>query len=313
MSKFNAIPVVFALLIPGIVSAQAPPPNSPGDIVISRCLVSLIDEVNVPAQETGVLRKIPVELGNYVAQGGLLAQVDDSVPKKQHEIAQRKFDKATEQATNDVDIKYAAKAAEVSQAEHELMVEANKSARGTIAPITIRKAKLQWEKALLQAEQADMNFKVAALTAGEAQAEMEAAQIVIDRCQITSPVDGIVVQKYRQEGEWVRPGDPLMRVVGLKRLKLDGSLSADKYLPSMVIGKPATVVATIPSGNVTFDGTVVFASPEIDSNGNFDFTVEVQNRPQGNSWLLRPGGIASVTIHADQPSTMQTNFTGVQK
>lgn len=312
MSKLNAIPVVFALLIPGVVSAQAPAANSSGDIVIPRCLVTLIDEVNIPAQETGVLRKIPVERGNYVAQGGLLAQIDDSVPTKQHEIAQRKFDKATEQATNDVDIKYAAKAAEVSEAEHLLMVEANKSARGTIAPITIRKAKLQWEKAVLQAEQADMNFKVASMTAAEAQAEMEAAQIVIDRCQITSPVDGIVVQKYRQEGEWVRPGDPLMRVVGLKRLKLDGSLSADKYAPSMVIGKPATVVAMIPSGQVTFEGTVVFASPEIDSNGNFDFSIEVQNRPHENSWLLRPGGVASVTIHAGQPSTIRTNFTGVQ-
>lgn len=312
MSKLNAIPVVFALLIPSVVAAQAPAPTSPGDISVPRCLVTLIDEVNVPAQETGVLRKIPVERGKYVPMGGLLAQIDDSVPSKQHEIASRKLDKATEQATNDVDIKYAAKAAEVSQAEYDMMRAANEGVKGTVAPITIRKAKLQWEKAILQAEQADMNFKVAGLTAKEAKAEMEAAQIVIDRCQITSPIDGIVVQKYRHEGEWVRPGDPLMRVVGLKRLKLDGSLSSDKYSPSMVVGKPATVVATIPTGQVKFEGTVVFASPEIDSNGNFDFTVEVQNRPDGDTWILFPGDVASVTIHASQPSSMRTNFTGVQ-
>ncbi|WP_158264783.1 efflux RND transporter periplasmic adaptor subunit [Blastopirellula marina] len=311
MTKLTAIPVAFALLIPGMLVAQAPHTPADGDIVVQRdCLVSLIDEVEVPAEETGVLKKLPVELGDYVKLGGLVAQIDDTVPKKQYEIAELKLNKASEQATNEVDIKYAAKAAEVSQAEYEQMMGANSNVRGAIAEITLRKAKLQWEKAILQAEQAAMNFKVAGMTAAEAKAEMEAAQIVIDRCSIESPIEGIVLEKIRHEGEWVRPGEPLVKIVGLKRLKVEGSLDADQYSPNMVIGKPATIVAQTHSGQVSLKGTVVFARPEINSQGTFDFTVEVENRPERDSWALIPGERAKVTIHSSQPSTMRTTFTG---
>lgn len=311
MTKLTVIPVVFALLIPGLLVAQAPQAPASGDVVVTPCYVSLIDEVEVPAEETGVLKKLPVELGDYVKLGDLVAQIDDTVPKKQYEIAELKLNKAAEQATNEVDIKYAAKAAEVSQAEYEQMLGANTTVKGSIAEITLRKAKLQWEKAILQAEQAAMNFKVAGMTAAEAKAEMEAAQIVIDRCSIEAPIEGIVFKKIRHEGEWVRPGEPLVKIVGLKRLKVEGSLDADQYSPSMVIGRPATVVAQTPSGQISLEGTVVFARPEISSSGKFDFTVEVENRPEKDSWALIPGEVTSVTIHTSQPSTLRTTFTGI--
>ncbi|PQO26029.1 hypothetical protein C5Y96_21500 [Blastopirellula marina] len=311
MSKSVILSVATSLLIAGHVFAQTS--AAPSEVVVERCLVSLIDEVNVPAQETGVLVSIPVERGDYVTVGTQIAQIDDSLPTKQREIAKLKFDKATEQATNQVDIKYAAKAAEVAKAEFEQLEAANKGVKGAIAEITIRKAQLQWEKALLQAEQADMNFKVAGMTAGEAEAEMEAADMIIDKCKTTTPIDGVVVQKYRHEGEWVRPGDPLMRVVGLKRLKVEGSLNADTYVPGMVIGKPVTVQAETPGGLIKLEGTVVFASPEIDATGNFDFTAEVQNQPSTSSWMLFPGDVADVTVHLDRPSTLSAHLDGSRK
>jgi len=277
-------------------------------VVVERCLVSLIDEVNVPAQETGVLVFVPVERGEMVQKGGEIALIDDSLPSKQKEIAILKWNKAQEQATNNVDIRYAAKAAEVAQAEYEKMRATNDDQRGTIAAITVRKALLSWERAQLQAEQADMNQKVAGMTAAEAQAEMEAAEMIIKKCRTTSPIEGIVAQKYRQEGEWVRPGDPLMRVVGLKRLKVEGSLSGSFYTPSMVRGKPVTVVAQLPTGPVTFEGFVTFASPEIDATGQFDFSAEVQNRQQDGDWMLLPGRNAQVTVHLNRPVVTREDF-----
>ncbi len=296
------------MLLTGQVSAS---PQQ--QVHVERCLVSLIDEVDVPAQETGVLVTVPVKRGDYVNQGDDIAQIDDSIPQKQKEIAMMKWQKAEEQASNQVDIKYAAKAAEVSAAEYEQLQAANQGVRGAIAEITIKKAKLQWERALLQAEQADMNFKIAGMTAGEARAEMEAADMIIEKCKTKAPIEGIVVQIYRQEGEWVRPGDPLMRVVGLKRLKVEGSLDADLFTPSLVRGKPVTVVSHLPSGPVTFEGVITFSSPEIDATGQFDFSADVENRLHDGYWLLLPGEIASVTVHLDQPSVEQREFVGAQR
>lgn len=308
MSLFAAPLVVVSLLAAGQVSAQ---PS--GQVVIDRCLVSLIDEVNVPAQETGVLTLVPVKRGSQVATGDELALIDDSIPQKQKEIATLKWQQAQEQATNQVDIKYAAKAAEVAKAEYDKMRATNEGLKGTIADITVEKARLQWERAILQAEQADMNFKVAGMAAGEAQAETEAAQMIIDKCRTKSPIDGVVVQLYHQEGEWVRPGDPLMRVVGLKRLKVEGSLNADQLTPGEVRGKPVTVVASLPSGPVTFEGFIDFASPEIDATGQFDFSAEVENRAEGGFWQLLPGEVASVTVHIDRPAVNQREFAGVPR
>ena len=305
MSLFAAPLVVVSLLAAGQVSAQPAQ-----QVVIDRCLVSLIDEVNVPAQETGVLTHLPAKRGDQVVTGDELARIDDSIPQKQKEIALLKWQQAQEQATNQVDIKYAAKAAEVSKAEYDQMKATNEGHKGTIAAITVEKARLQWERALLQAEQADMNFKIAGMAAGEAQAEMEAADMIIEKCRTKSPIDGVVVQVYCQQGEWVRPGDPLMRVVGLKRLKVEGSLNADAFSPGAVRGRPVTVVAQLPSGQVTFQGFVDFASPEIDATGQFDFSAEVQNREQGGFWLLLPGEVASVTVHLDQPQIAQRQVVG---
>jgi len=305
MSFFTAPLMTAALLVVGQVSS---PPQE--QVEVERCLVSLIDEVKVPAQETGMLVQVPVHEGDYVAKGSSIARIDDSIPMKQKQVASLKYDKAQKQATNDVDVRYAAKAAEVSQAEYEKMMASNEDVKGSIAAITLQKVRLQWERALLQAEQADMNFKIAGMTAAEARAEMEAAQMVIDKCNATSPIDGIVVQKYRQEGEWVRPGDPLMRVIGLKRLKVEGSLLGDQFTPGMVRGKRVTVVCRLPSGPETFEGTVTFASPEIDATGQFDFTAEVENRQSGGEWLLLPGKIASITVHLNQVAPAPANTIG---
>src|SRR4051812_45420907 len=52
-------------------------PLDPARPMISDCQVSLIEEVQIPAQEAGVLKSINVREGMQVAQDSLLAQIDD--------------------------------------------------------------------------------------------------------------------------------------------------------------------------------------------------------------------------------------------
>ncbi len=49
-------------------------------VTLPDCLLSLAMR-KVPAQEPGVLMKIPVREGQQVAKGELLAQIDDIVPR----------------------------------------------------------------------------------------------------------------------------------------------------------------------------------------------------------------------------------------
>lgn len=296
--------MILAILLLAAAVGQVPGlAASPNDVAVDHCLVSLIDQVNVPAQETGMLVTIPAYRGRIVADGDLLAQIDDRTAAKQAEIAKFRHDKATTEAANDIDVRYATKAAEVALKEHEVFEQSNKESRGTISKIQLDKAWLAYQRAVLQIEQAAMNQKIAGLAASESRAEMEGAQMVMDRCRTESPINGVVVQVYRQEGEWVRPGDPLMRIIGLQWLKVEGTLDANQHDPAQLILRPVTVTVRTPSGMQQFSGWVNFVSPEIDATGAFDISAVVENRETDKGfWALEPGKIASIAIHVDRPA-----------
>ena len=76
-------------------------------VTLPNCLLSLDEEVQVPAQEAGVLVKIPVHDGQQVAKGELLAQIDDIVPQMQYNVAEYKLKVAEKQAADDIDVRYA--------------------------------------------------------------------------------------------------------------------------------------------------------------------------------------------------------------
>ncbi|MFI4875232.1 MAG: efflux RND transporter periplasmic adaptor subunit, partial [Blastopirellula sp. JB062] len=277
------------LLLAAAVGQTPAAANSSSDVEVDHCLVSLIDQVNVPAQETGALVSIPAYRGRIVSDGDLLAQIDDRTAAKQAEISKFRHDKAVTEAANDIDVRYATKAAEVALKEHEVFEQSNKESRGTISKMQLDKAWLAYQRAVLQIEQAAMNQKISSLAASESQAEMEGAQMVIDRCRTVSPINGVVVQVYRQEGEWVRPGDALLRIVGLQWLKVEGTLDADQHDPSQLIHRPVTVSVRTASGLQQFSGFVNFVSPEIDATGAFDISTVVENKPSAKGyWALSP-------------------------
>ncbi|MCC9604616.1 HlyD family efflux transporter periplasmic adaptor subunit [Blastopirellula sp. JC732] len=302
--------MTLAILLLAAAVGQVPAsPSSAGDVVVDHCLVSLLDQVNVPAQETGMLVTIPAYRGRIVVDGDLLAQIDDRTAAKQAEIAKFRHDKATTEAANDIDVRYATKAAEVALKEHEVFEQSNKESRGTISKIQLDKAWLAYQRAVLQIEQAAMNQKIAGLAAAESRAEMEGAEMVMDRCRTESPINGVVVQVYRQEGEWVRPGDPLLRIIGLQWLKVEGTLDADQHDPSQLIHRPVTVTVRTPSGMQQFSGFVNFVSPEIDATGAFDISAVVENRQTDKGyWALAPGDIAGITVHIDRQPVPQTEL-----
>ena len=77
----------------------------------------MAEEAQIPAQEPGVLKKLPVREGQSVAVGDLLAQIDDEQPRVAADVAQAKLDVASKQATDDINVRYARAAADVAKVE----------------------------------------------------------------------------------------------------------------------------------------------------------------------------------------------------
>jgi multidrug efflux pump subunit AcrA (membrane-fusion protein) len=116
----------------------------------------------------------------------------------------------------------------------------------------------------------------------------------LNRRMIVAPVSGVVVDLYRHVGEWVKPGDPVLRILRIDRLKVEGYLNAAEH-GSEVSGRLVTVTATLPGGRTEqFHGKIVFVSPEVEAvKKDFRVVAEVVNRDM----LLRPGLDATLTIH----------------
>jgi macrolide-specific efflux system membrane fusion protein len=273
---------------------------SRADPVLQRCLVSLIEEAKVPAREAGVLVELGVREGDVVEKGALIAKIDDSQPQMERRKAQAEHEQAVAKAQSDVDVRYSIAAELVAEAEHKKALESHAKVPGSVTEVERDRLMLSEKKGELQIEQAQLERRLAALAAQSKEVEVLAAENAIDRRLIKSPLDGVVVQLFPHEGEWMQPGDPLARVVRADKLRVEGYVDAARLNPEEVSGRLVTVEVTLACGRrESFKGKIVFTSPLVESGGDYRVFAEVENRqdPGSQLWLLRPGQTATMTIH----------------
>jgi len=281
------------------VVARAEEPSG-GDPVLERCLVSLVEEAKVPAREPGVLIQLAVREGDVVKKGAVIAKIDDNQPQMERHKAVAEHEQAVAKAESDVDVRYSVAAELVAEAEHKKALESHAKVPGSVTEVERDRLMLSEKKGELQIEQAQLERRLAALAAQSKEVEVLAAENAIDRRLIKSPLDGVVVQLFPHEGEWMQPGDPLAHVVRADKLRVEGYVDAARLGPEEVSGRPVTVAVTLTGGRrETFTGKIVFTSPLVESGGDYRVFAEVENRqaPGTQQWLLRPGQTASMTIH----------------
>jgi RND family efflux transporter MFP subunit len=279
----------------------APVPAPP--VEIQSVVLRLISEAAVPAQEAGVITSVAVREGQRVKQGELLAQIDDQVAEMAARSAKLAFDAAREKASSDVEIRYANKAAEVAEAELRRSNESIEHFAKSVSQSQLDVEKLTLDKSRLEAEQAEHQQQIAKLEMNSKENEWSAAKVQVARRRIVAPFDGVVVQIYVRLGEWVEPGQKALRIVSVDRLKAEGFLPAAEVRDNLR-DAPARLAVDLPGHPAaTFDGKVVFVSPEIDPiTGQVRVWAEIDNR----DGRLRPGQSAKMTIGAATPAVVRT-------
>jgi macrolide-specific efflux system membrane fusion protein len=281
--------------------AEAPGSSEP---VLERCLVSLVEEAKVPAREPGVLVELTVREGATVRRGDVIAKIDDDQPQMEKRKAKAEHDQAIAKAESDVDVRYSITAEQVAEAEHKKALESHAKVPGSVTEVERARLMLNERKSELQIEQAELERRMASLAAASKGVELEAAENAIERRLIKSPLDGVVVQIFPHQGEWMQPGDPLARVVRADKLRVEGYVDSSRFGPEEVRDRPVTVeVKLADDRKESFAGRIVFTSPLVESGGDYRVFAEVENRqaPGSGQWLLRAGQTARMTIHSSQP------------
>jgi len=271
---------------------------------IRHAVVSLKDYVQVPAMQAGVLRLLQLEDGTLVKEGVLitkdqqLGKLDDrDAAARQHaaqldyEVSQGDWEKAS------LAIMAADKTVDVAALEVLETRNVNNAAPGAIPKTQVRRQELTHERSQIEAETARHDKTGAGKTAELRQAQLDVASLNLDHHQIRSPIDGEVVQVYRKIGEWLSPGDPILRIVDLKTLRVEGFLKINNYLRQDIAGQPVIVEIQLPGGRTeSFESTINYVSPLVQASGDYRVVCEVTNRKSDGFWVMLPGMDAELKI-----------------
>ena len=286
-----------AMLVIGQLAAAQELESPPTAAVVPNCVVAAAEQADLPPYEPGVLMLIKAHEGQQVDAKELLVQLDDRKAQRELEVAQAKFSAAQFKANDDINVRYASSAAEAAKAEYDVSVKANHDVPGTIPAVKMNELYLKVTETKLSIEKARLDKHVAAEEAKVAAAETRAAEVLIERHQIHSPIDGVVQELRVHLGEYVQPTQAIMRVVRLDRLWVEGSASAAKYARNELEGRTAKIeVVLARDQKMAFAGRIIFVKAEIEAGNKFMVRAEVDNRKVNGSWLLTPGMRATMTI-----------------
>lgn len=261
----------------------------------SFCSVQLMKDVEVPAEEAGLIIQLDVKPESLINQGDVLAVIDSSREAIQKEAAEAALEAATIQAENHVNIDFADAQQAVSAKELQRRVEINQRSPGVISQSEIEQYELQVDRARFQREQAVLEQDVAKSTERQKAAELQAIEHSIQRRTIRARMNGLVAEKLREQGEWVREGDPILRLITIDQVKVSGRFNLQEYSPAVLRGRPVVVTARVGGQVYELTGTVT----EIGSEATVDscpITAEVENRREQGEWILRSGMSVSMAI-----------------
>ena len=267
-------------------------------VEVPSMLIRIDEQVEVPAREAGVLAAVNVREGQMVAQGDWIAQIEDGEARIAADRAKIEMDIAKANAENDVGVRFAKKSREVVEAELRRSTEAVEHYPKSISASEMDHVRLLVDKTKVEIEQAEHEFRIAGYTRQVKAADYQAAQQAVSRRRIAAPLKGVVVQVPRHRGEWVKPGDTVVRIVRLDHLRAEGFLDS-RYLSPKLDGSKVKLIVDLPGEGTglpvaaEFPGKIVFVDPEIDPvNSQVHLRVEVDNA----GLRLRPGMRAKMLL-----------------
>jgi RND family efflux transporter MFP subunit len=131
-------------------------------------------------------------------------------------------------------------------------------------------------------------------TLAQAEAALRRAREIQRDATLTSPIDGVVVERNYDAGSLVSPGDnkPVVVVADLRVMRLQAGVS-ELEAGRLRVGMPARVTVQARPGEVV-NGTVAAIAPEVDAR-NRHFAVEVRTTNPG-TLLSGMYGVATIPL-----------------
>ncbi len=233
----------------------------------ARGVLEGIQETTVSAEVDGVVLSRPVSEGQRVQPGDLLCQIDPTF----HELALKKARAQLDGAKADLD-----------------------NAEAVLSKMREVQASSKTELELKQRASLRDKAKAAEQLAAT---DLETARERLARCQIVSPIAGVISRVFFEEGGFLRPGAPAIDIINDDQMKLIVQLP--DFEASQVEPNARVTIASSARPGETYLGSVHTIFPKADpSTRRLPIEIRIDNPDR----KLRSGLFVNAVIQSDSNS-----------
>ncbi|MCV6621757.1 MAG: efflux RND transporter periplasmic adaptor subunit [Cellvibrionaceae bacterium] len=219
---------------------------------------SLISDIGSPVP--GVLDKITVDRGQAVSKGQVIAKLESSVEKKAMQL--KKF-----QANS-----------KTSMSLHQLMSEFGHRTdqRNSVLASTSAISEQDLDQIRTDSKIAQLRLKQEKENYQLAQLEYDQAKAIVDRKTVLSPIDGVVMERYKSVGEFVDE-NPIVRVAQLNPLHVQAILPVE-LMGRLAIGQVASVGLSVDDYQPNYEAQISLVDRVADApSSTFSVRLSLQN------------------------------------
>ncbi len=243
--------------------------------------IKALEYTSVSAKVSGAAKGIFFEVGDYVNEGDILLQIDNTDYLTQYNQAQAAYLSAVSQS------KSAAAAAQLEYNNAKINHDNQKVLydNGAIS-------KLAYDTAVTRFENAKINLESATGQAGldAAKATLDAAQNALDYTTLRAPISGYISSKNANPGQMVSPGVEVFSIKKTDSVNAQINVT-ESIIPSINIGTRAIV--KVKSADEEIEGEVTSVSPTKSAQtGMYQVSIAIENV----DGKLNDGMFADVTL-----------------
>ena len=266
------------------------PAQAQSELEYNEARIVAVHNTLVSSEAPGIIRSIDIQAGDEVQKQSVLVTLNSETFQADLDVALAEEQIARLEAANRVKIEYAQKSAEVTEKTLAKSLAANRQYTKTIPATELEKLQLQLDQARLSGEQAIMELDAAQWTVKLREKMTHAARVKLDSRTVRAPFDGTIAQLLVQPGQWVNAGEPIVRLVELERLRVEGYFRQD-MIDRIKVGITGSFTYTLNGQVKRVPVKVSFVSPEI-VEGIFQVRADIDNRER----LHMPGIQGKLTL-----------------
>ena len=221
MNKTSVLPRMAAGSLALALVCTAIPASASGTVL--ECIVEPDQTVDLSLPVDGVVSTVTVDKSDRISAGQVLATLESGVEQAQVELARTRAE-----ADDEINSRRIERDLARDKLKRMLELFAKSSVPG-----------LEKDEAEAEAALADLALKQAYSNRKMAKIELQRARAELDQRTLTSPIDGVVVERYVHPGESVKD-QPLLKVAKIDPMRVEIIAPSDLF-GSIAVGMEADI------------------------------------------------------------------------